>query len=132
MHNWNESQYIERDFLNSSKNTLILIPNYRNFIDLSIRMLLCYIIKTRPFNFKDIMTEIVKTVNFMLSRGLIHQQFQEFLNQIEALTYFSIVRWLGRGNCWNEYMYCDKRLLCFLSTYTKLILIVRIQSGLPT
>ena len=55
----------------------------------------------KSLNFKDIMAVVVKTVNFILSRGLNHRQFQEFLKQIEAeygdLTYFSKVRWLSRG-----------------------------------
>ena len=55
----------------------------------------------KSINFKDIMAVLLKTVNFILSRGLNHRQFQEFLKKTEAeygdLTYFSNVRWLSCG-----------------------------------
>lgn len=38
----------------------------------------------KSLNFKEIMAVVVKTVNFILSRGLHHCQFQEFLKEIEA------------------------------------------------
>ena len=47
------------------------------------------------------MQVVVKTVNFILSRGLNHRQFQELLQEVESdygdLLYFSEVRWLSRG-----------------------------------
>ena len=59
--------------------------------------------------FKDIMAVVIKTVNFIISRGLNHRQFQDFLRETEAefgvLTYFSNVRWLSRGKCCSEYMH---------------------------
>ena len=47
------------------------------------------------------MQVVVKTVNFILSRGLNHRQFQELLQEVESdygnLLYFSEVRLLSRG-----------------------------------
>ena len=55
----------------------------------------------KSLNFKEIMAVVVKTVNCILSRGLNHRQFQEFIKEIEAVyghvAYFTNVRWLSRG-----------------------------------
>ena len=49
----------------------------------------------------EVMDEVVKTVNLILSRGQNHRQFQQFLLKTQAefgdLTYFCNVRWLSRG-----------------------------------
>ena len=86
------------------KGFVALLQNHIG-IDKKIIKLHCIIhqeaLCAKSLNFKDIMAVVVKTVNFILSRGLNHRQFQEFLKQIEAeygdLTYFSNVRWLTRG-----------------------------------
>lgn len=50
---------------------------------------------------KEVMDVVVKSVNFILSRGLNHRQFRELLLETEThygdLLYFSHVRWLSRG-----------------------------------
>ena len=55
----------------------------------------------KSLKFKDIMAVVIKTFNFIISRGLNHHQFQQFLRETEAqfgdLTYFSNVRWLSCG-----------------------------------
>ena len=47
------------------------------------------------------MAVVIKTVIFIILRGLNYRQFQEILKKTEAefvdLTYFSNVRWLSRG-----------------------------------
>ena len=74
----------------------------------------------KSLNFKDIMTVVVKTVNFILSRGLNHRQFQEFLKQIEAeygdLTYFSNVRWLSRGKMLERVYALREEIAMFLES----------------
>ena len=85
------------------KGFVALLQNHIG-IDKNITKLHCIIhqeaLCAKSLNLKDIMAVVVKTVNFILSRGLNHRQFQEFLKQIEAeygdLTYFSNVRWLTR------------------------------------
>ena len=48
-----------------------------------------------------VMSDIIKIVNLILSRGLNHRQFQAFLEEISAeyddVPYFSQVRWLSAG-----------------------------------
>ena len=50
---------------------------------------------------KHVMAIVVKTVNFLKSRGLNHRQFKTFLERSEAVfvdvIYFSVFRWLSRG-----------------------------------
>ena len=49
--------------------------------------------------FETVMDIVVKTVNLILSRGLNHRQFKQFVGDIQAeygdLTYFGDVRWLS-------------------------------------
>ena len=55
----------------------------------------------KSLKLKEVMDVVVKTVNLILSRGLNHRQFQQFLleTQVEFgdLTYFCNVQWLSRG-----------------------------------
>ena len=55
----------------------------------------------KSLKLKKVMDVVVKTVNLILSRGLNHRQFQQFLLETQAefgdLTYFCNVRWLSRG-----------------------------------
>ena len=66
------------------------------------------------------MTVVVKTVNLILSRGLNHRQFQEFLKQFEAeygdLTYFSNVRWLSRGKMLERVYALREEIAMFLES----------------
>lgn len=47
------------------------------------------------------MKVVIKTVNFIKSKGLNHRDFQTFLEQMESeygdVLYYSKVRWLSRG-----------------------------------
>ena len=51
---------------------------------------------------KNVMTVVVKTVNYMKARGLNHRQFQQFLIELETeytdIIYHCEVRWLSTGN----------------------------------
>jgi hypothetical protein len=55
----------------------------------------------KDLGFENVMSVVVKTVNFIRSRGLNHRQFKTFLEEIEAeygdLLYYCEVRWLSRG-----------------------------------
>lgn len=49
----------------------------------------------------NVMNVVIKTINFIRSKGLNHRQFQEFLNTLETsygdIVYFTAVRRLSRG-----------------------------------
>lgn len=51
---------------------------------------------------ENVMTVVVKTVNYIKARGLNHRQFQSFLTELEAeytdVIYHCEVRWLSKGN----------------------------------
>ena len=50
---------------------------------------------------KHLMTDLVKAVNFIRSRGLNHREFKAFLDEVgsgyEDVAYFSKVRWLSKA-----------------------------------
>lgn len=52
-------------------------------------------------NLVEVMSVVVKAVNYILSRSLNHRQFQSLMDEVEEnygdLLYFSEVRWLSRG-----------------------------------
>ena len=55
----------------------------------------------QKLNMKHLMTDIVKVVNFIRSRGLNHREFKAYLDEVgseyEDVVYFSKVRWLSRA-----------------------------------
>ena len=55
----------------------------------------------QKLNIKHLMTDIVKLVNFIRSRGLNHREFKGYLDEVgseyEDVVYFSKVRWLSRA-----------------------------------
>ena len=55
----------------------------------------------KSLKIESVMNVVIKTVNFIRSRGLNHRQFQEFLNDLDSefgdVVYYSEVRWLSRG-----------------------------------
>jgi len=50
---------------------------------------------------KNVMDTVISTINNIRKNGLAHQQFHQFLEEIEAeygdVIYFTEVRWLSRG-----------------------------------
>jgi len=57
---------------------------------------------SKSLQMKEVMDVVVKTVNFIRSRGLNHRQFQSFLTDMDSeygeLLYHTEVRWMSRGN----------------------------------
>ena len=55
----------------------------------------------QKINMKHFMTDLVKAVNFIRSRGLNHREFKAFLDEVgsgyEDVVYFSKVRWLSKA-----------------------------------
>lgn len=77
--------------LNVQKDDLIVlhcIIHQQNLCSKSIRL-------------QNVMNVVVKTINFIRSRGLNHRQFKAFLDEISAeyndVTYYCEVRWLSKG-----------------------------------
>ena len=55
----------------------------------------------KSLRMQEVMRVVVKTVNFVRSRGLNHRQFQQLMEEIDSqygdLLYYCEVRWLSRG-----------------------------------
>lgn len=55
----------------------------------------------KVINLENVMSVVIKTVNFIKSHGLNHRQFKSFLFEIEAeysdVVYHNHIRWLSRG-----------------------------------
>ena len=66
----------------------------------------------------EVMIAVVKIVNFILSRGLKHRQFQELLLEAQThysdLLYFCDVRWLSRGKMLQRFYELLKEIDNFL------------------
>lgn len=57
---------------------------------------------SKCLKFDNVMSDVVKCINHIRSRGLKHRQFRTFLEEIESayedVLYFTEVRWLSRGD----------------------------------
>ena len=55
----------------------------------------------QKLDIKHLITDLVKAVNFIRSRGLNHREFKAFLDEVnsgyEDVVYFSKVRWLSKA-----------------------------------
>ena len=67
---------------------------------------------------KNIMDVVLKTVNFILSQGLNHRQFQQLLLEVESqygnLLYFCNVHWLSRGDMLHRVYRLREEIATFL------------------
>ena len=83
--------------------------------------------------FKDIMTVVIKTVNFIILRGLNHRQFQEFLRETEAefgdLTYFLNVWWLSFEKMLQRVYALRKEIAIFWIASSKTALTFKMRKG---
>lgn len=65
------------------------------------------------------MNPVVKTVNFIRSRGLNHRQFSEFLKDLDGqysdVPYFAEVRWLSRGSMLMRFFKLRKHIVTFMA-----------------
>ena len=64
----------------------------------------------QKLNIKHLMTDLVKAVNFIKSRGLNHREFKAFLEEVgsryEDVVCFSKVRWLSKAATLKDFSYC--------------------------
>ena len=76
---------------------------------------------------------VLKTVNPILSHGLNHRQFQQFLLETQAefedLTYFCNVRWLSRGKMLQRFYALREEIATFLIAKTRMSHIFMIHFG---
>lgn len=74
----------------------------------------------KSLKLKNVMDTVVKVVNLILSRGLNHRQFRQFLVDTEAeygdLVYFSNVRWLSRGSMLKRILKLHNEIVIFLQS----------------
>ena len=67
----------------------------------------------RCLKFDNVMSDVVKYINHIRSRGLKHRQFRAFLKEIESayedVIYFTEVRWLSRGNVLKRFFLVESR-----------------------
>ena len=67
---------------------------------------------------REVMDVVVKTVNFIRSRGLTHRQFKSFLADMDSdygeLLYHSEIRWLSRGNVLKRFFALRNEIPSFL------------------
>lgn len=79
----------------------------------------------KTVNIQDVMSIVVKTVNFIKSRGLNHRQFQEFLKETNAeygdVIYFCDVRWLSRGKMLKRVFDLRKEIAAFMESKDKAV-----------
>ena len=73
---------------------------------------------SKSLRMKEVMDVVVKTVNFIRSRGLNHRQFKSFLADIDSeygeLLYHTEVRWLSRGNVLKRFLALRNEIASFM------------------
>ena len=73
----------------------------------------------KSLQMKDVMSVVVKTVNFIRSRGLNHRQFTSFLSDLDTeygeLLYHTEVRWLSRGNVLRRFFSLRQEIALFMA-----------------
>jgi len=82
---------------------------------------------------KTIMDVVLKSVNFILSRGLNHRPFRQLLLEAESqygdLLYFCNVRWLSRGDMLQRVYRLREEIATFLGQKTLMLQNFAIRNG---
>ena len=73
---------------------------------------------SKSLQMRKVMDVVVKTVNFIRSRGLTHRQFKSFLADMDSeygeLLYHTEIRWLSRGNVLKRFFAFRNEIASFL------------------
>ena len=79
----------------------------------------------KSLKIQNIMSIVIKTVNFIRSKGLHHREFQELLHSIDAdfqdIPYYTEVRWLSHGKMLKQVFELKNAIQAFLETTGNLI-----------
>ena len=74
---------------------------------------------------REVMDVVVKTVNFIRSRGLTHRQLKSFLADMDSeygkLLYHTELRWLSRGNVLKRFFALRNEIASFLEMKNKAV-----------
>ena len=77
---------------------------------------------------REVMDVVVKTVNFIRSRGLTHRQFKSFLADMDSeygeLLYHTEMRWLSCGNVLKRFFALRNAIASFLEIKNKAVLLL--------
>ena len=79
----------------------------------------------KSLQMRKVMDIVVKTVNFIRSRGLTHRQFKSFLADMDSeygeLLYHIEIRWLSRGNVLKRFFALRNEIASFLEMKNKTV-----------
>ena len=57
---------------------------------------------------ENVISLVIKTINFIRAKGLNHRQFQEFLKVLSTeftdVIYYTEVRWLSKNTCLKDFI----------------------------
>ena len=98
------------------------ITLFKEFVDHEILIYHCLIhqqqLCAQKLNLKHLMTDLVKTVNFIRSRVLNHREFKAFLDEVssgyEDVVYFSKVTWLSKAATLKRFQLLLPKIKVFL------------------
>ena len=80
---------------------------------------------SKSLQMKEVMDVVVKTINFIRSRGLNHRQFTSFLADMDSeygeLLYHTEVRWLSRGNVLKRFFALRDEIASFMKMKNKAV-----------
>ncbi|XP_067932713.1 general transcription factor II-I repeat domain-containing protein 2-like [Watersipora subatra] len=80
-------------------------------------------LSAKIINMDHVNSVVVKTINYICSRGLNHREFQEFLrnldSQSEHVVYFTEVRWLSRASTLQRFWLLLDEIILFLKLIRK-------------
>ena len=80
---------------------------------------------SKSLQMKEVMDVVVKTINFIRSRGLNHRQFTSFLADMDSeygeLLYHTEVRWLSRGNVLKRFFALRDEIASFMKMNNKAV-----------